>query len=49
MFDIKIITVFIMVIWLLINMPVLCEAFSKSTGLQCFELVIRILLEFSDI
>jgi len=49
MFDIKIITVIIMIIWVLINIPVIFEDCSRSTNMECFELINYILYEISDV
>jgi hypothetical protein len=49
MFDIKIITVIIMIIWVLINIPVIFEDCSRSTKMECFELINYILYEISDV
>ena len=49
MFDIKIITVIIMIIWVLINIPVIYEECSRSTKSECFELINYLLYEISDV
>lgn len=49
MFDIKIMTVIIMIIWVLINISVIFEDCSRSTKMECFELINYILYEISDV